>query len=107
MRFRWAVYGFNSGHFISTIEQRNLPFLIVLACDPCAHGRALFNEVVKRPNVLHGAGALLNHIRALGDTSPIDGYIIHSHCYQSSEPSMAFWSLQASIIENLFTIRKL
>jgi hypothetical protein len=30
--FIWALYGFNSGHFPSTIIKRNLPFHIVLAC---------------------------------------------------------------------------
>ncbi len=29
--FPWAVYGFNSGHFVSIIEQRNLPFLIIFS----------------------------------------------------------------------------
>jgi hypothetical protein len=75
-RFHWAAYGFNSGHFISIIEQRNLLFLIVMACDPFANSCALFNEVVKCPNVLHGAGALLNHICTLGNTSLINRYII-------------------------------
>jgi hypothetical protein len=102
MRFRWAAYGFNSGHFISTIKQRNLPFSIVLACDPYAHGCALLNEVAKFQNVLHGASALLNHIGASGNASPIEGYIIHSHCYQSSKPSTAFWLLQASIVDFFF-----
>jgi hypothetical protein len=32
--FTWAVYGFNSGHFPSTISKRNLPFRVILACDP-------------------------------------------------------------------------
>jgi hypothetical protein len=47
--FPWAVYGFNLGHFISTIEQRNFPFSIGLACNPYAHGhgRALLHEVAK------------------------------------------------------------
>ena len=42
--FSWAVYEFNSGHFVTTIEKRNLPFHIVLACNPFDYGRALFNE---------------------------------------------------------------
>ena len=50
--FPWAVYGFNSRHFVSTIKQHNLPFSIVLACNPYAHSRALFHEVTKCPTVL-------------------------------------------------------
>jgi hypothetical protein len=101
-RFQWAAYGFNSGHIISTIEARKLLFSIGLACDPYAYGRALFNEVAKFQNVLHGASALLDHICTSSDASPIEGYIIHSHCYQSSKPSTVFWLLQASTIEKPF-----
>jgi hypothetical protein len=86
------------------IEQQNLLFLIALACDLYAHGHDLFHEVAKCPTVLLGAGAILDHIRASGDTSPINGYIIHSHQYQSSKPSYSFWSIQASIVDNLLTI---
>ncbi len=42
--FKWAVYLFNSGHFVSTINTRNLPFNILLACNPYAYGRSLFDE---------------------------------------------------------------
>jgi hypothetical protein len=34
--FVWAVYSFNSGHFASTISKQNLPFSVLLACDPFA-----------------------------------------------------------------------
>jgi hypothetical protein len=61
-RFKWAAYGFNSGHFVSTITKRNLPFDIVLACDPFAYGRALFHDIARCTNVFDGASALLNHI---------------------------------------------
>jgi hypothetical protein len=40
--FVWVVYAFNSGHFASTISKQNLPFSVLLACDPFAYGRALF-----------------------------------------------------------------
>jgi hypothetical protein len=43
-RFSWAVYSFNSDHFASTILNCNLPFDILFACNPYAHGRALFDE---------------------------------------------------------------
>ncbi len=32
--FAWALYSFNSGHFLSSIVERNLPFIVTLACDP-------------------------------------------------------------------------
>ncbi len=77
--FPWVIYGFNSGHFVSTIKQRNFPFSIRLACNPYARGRALFHEVAKCSTVLPSAGALLDHISASGITSPVNGYLIHSH----------------------------
>jgi hypothetical protein len=106
-RFNWAVYSFNSGHFASTISTRNLPFDILLACNPYAYGRALFVEFTKCRCILPSAAALLDHIHGSGDQSLLNGYLIHSHCYQASEPTNAFWSLQASIIAQLQAIWKL
>ena len=105
--FIWALYGFNSGHFPSTIVKRNLPFRVVLACDPWESNQALLHEFVHCPTILPSASALLDHIRASGDQGPIDGYLIHSHRYQNSEPATAFWSIQASIITQLRIIRRL
>ncbi len=103
----WAVYSFNSGHFASTISKQNLPFLVSLACDPFAYGCALFKEFTQCPIILPSATALLNHIRGSGIKSPIDGYLIHLHWYQSSKPTTIFWTIQASIVVQLQAIRKL
>ncbi len=103
----WAWYGFNSGHFISTILKRNLLFHIVLACDPYKSNRALFHEFTSCQTILPSASALLDHVRALGDQGPIDGYVIHSHRYQNSKPATAFWSLQGSIVAQLRIICRL
>ena len=101
------MYSFNSGHFVSTILKRNLPFDIILACNPHAHGRALFDEFTTCPCILPSASALLDHIRGSGDQSLIDGYLIHSHRYQTSEPTTAFWAIQTSIVIQLQAIRRL
>jgi hypothetical protein len=101
------MYSFNSGHFASTISKCNLPFDISLACNPYAYGCALFNEFTECPCILLSAAALLDHIRRSGDQSFINGYLIHSHCYHMSEPTNAFWNLQASIVAQLQAIRKL
>jgi hypothetical protein len=87
--------------------KRNLPFHIVLACNPYESNRALFHEFVRCPLVLPSAAALLDHIRGSGDQGPIDGYLIHSHRYQNSEPATAFWTIQASIMAQLRIIWKL
>jgi hypothetical protein len=39
MNFDWAVCSFSNGHFTSTIESRNLPFTICLACNPTKQGQ--------------------------------------------------------------------
>ena len=107
MNFSWAVYGFNSGHFLSTISKRNLPFSVVLVCDPFQYGRALFHEFSACPTVLPSAGALLDHIHASGEQVPLDGYLVHSHCYQTNEPVTPFCGIQASIVIQLRLIWKL
>ena len=105
--FDWAVYGFNSGHFVHTIHDRGLPFRIVLAADPFSNGRALFQELTTCPTILSGASALLDHIRGSGLTSKLTGYLIHSHRYQGSEPTRKFWDLQAHIVTQFRLIRSL
>ncbi len=105
--FSWAFYGFNSGHFVSTISKWNLAFCVLLACNPYEYGRALFSEFVHCPTVLPSAASLLDHIRGSGEQGPIDGYLIHSHHYQTNEPTSAFWAIQASIVLQLLTIQKL
>ncbi len=105
--FTCTVYSFNSGHFASTILRSNLPFKILLACNPYAYGCAIFEEFTKCPCILPSAAALLDHIRGSGDNGFIDGYLIHSHHYQTSEPTSAFWNLQIFIVIQLQSIRKL
>ncbi len=80
---------------------------MLLACDPFVYGRALFKEFTQCPIILPSATALLNHIRGSGIQSPIDGYLIHLHWYQSSKPTTIFWTIQASIVIQLQAIRKL
>ena len=83
--YDWAVYGFNSGHFLSTIRELNLPFNVVLACDPFANGCALFQEFAHCPTILSGMPALLDYVQGSGLTSQLMGYNIHSHCYAASQ----------------------
>jgi hypothetical protein len=107
MRINWTVYSFNSGHFALSILTWNLPSHIILACNPFAYRRALFEEFTKCPCILSSANALLDHIQGFGDQSPINGYMIHSHQFQSSEPATTFWSLQTLIVTQLHIIRLL
>ena len=107
LRYRWAVYCFNTGHFISSIATLNLPYEIILACDPFAHGRSLFSEFTTCPRIFPTAQDMLTHIRSSGDNSIIDGYMIHSHRLPDSETTKQFWQLQASIIKQFRIVNKL
>jgi len=98
----WAVYVFNSGHFLLTISKWNLPFSVMLACNPFKYSRALFHEFSACPKVLPFAGALLDHIRSSTKQAPLDRYLIHSHFYQTNEPATAFWGIQASPVNLKF-----
>jgi hypothetical protein len=105
--FDWAVFSFSNGHFSSTIETRNLPFTIRLACDTTEQGRSLFHEFSPTATVFSSGNDLLNHIRASGEQSIISGYLINSYRFQSSEVTAKFWKLQLSIIAQLRLIRSL
>ena len=54
-RFSIAVYGFRSGHFLTSILGNSLPFDILIAADPDASGRALFKDFGHVPIVLERA----------------------------------------------------
>ena len=105
--FSWVVYGFNLGHFTSTISKRNLPFRVILAWDPYNYGHALFSEFVQCPTVLPSDASLLDHIRGLDEQGPIDGYLIYSHHYKTSDPTSVYLAIQASIVLQLWSIWRL
>ncbi len=88
-------------------SKTELAYHVVLACDPFEYGRALFHEFSKCPTVLPLAGALLDHIRVSGKQAPLDGYLIHSHRYQTNEPAITFWNIQAAIVTQLRLIWQL
>jgi hypothetical protein len=107
LEFQWAVYSFNCGHFINSIQADSLPFRFVLVADAFIEGRSLFKEFSGCTIILDGARELYNHIRTSGDNSVLDSYLIHSHHLPSSESNQAFWQLQASIIVEMRKIRGL
>jgi hypothetical protein len=107
MNFNWAVYSFSNGHFTSTIESRNLPFTIHLACNSTERGRSLFHEFANSATVFSSGNNILNYIRASGNQSVISGYLINSYRFQTSEVTSLFWKLQLSIIAQLRLIRLL
>ena len=106
-KFDWAVYGFNSGHFVSSSRARSIPFNVVLACDIIPSARALFNEFTKCKLIFSSLSAMLDHIRSSGHTSLLHGYMIHSPHLVGREANSKFWDLQSAVIDQLRTIRRL
>ncbi len=106
--FDWAVYGFNSGHFISSIHSLGLAFKVVLTSDDYMHGRSFFTALSACTGPILGrCHALLDHVKASGITSKLSGYLIHSKRFNSTEPTSRFWQLQAAIVTQLRLTRSL
>jgi hypothetical protein len=99
--FDWAVYGFNSGYFVSAISDRGMPFHIIVAYDPYSNRRSLFQSITTCTHVLDGALALLDCITSSGITSKLIGYLIHSHRYNTSKPTKRFGDIQSQIVAQL------
>ena len=87
------------------IEQRALPFDIVLAADPTPEGRALFNEFLPSYAVKDNIKAMYNHIRSSGESTPLSGYLIHTHSFATSKLTADFWQLQLSVTVQLRKLR--
>jgi hypothetical protein len=93
LRFSWAVYSFQGGHFVSTIQSQNLPFCVSIACNLYEAGHSLFQEFTSCRHIFSSANNMLHYIWASGDTSIIHGYLIHSPHSQTSETTTTFWQL--------------
>jgi hypothetical protein len=107
LQFSWAVYSFQGGHFASTIQDCNLQYDVKLACDPFDSKRSLFKEFTSCQFIFGTANEMLNHIRSLGDTSLIHGYIIHSPRFRDSDTTTKFWQVQAGLVVDLRLVRLL
>jgi hypothetical protein len=105
--FDWAIYGFNSRHFVSVISKRGMLFCVVLACDPYSNRRTLFWSMTLCKHILDGASLLLDRIRHSGIMSKLTGYIIHSQRQSSTEPTKQFWDIQSQIVTQLRIARAL
>ena len=96
-RFIWMLYVFNSGHFLSAIQENSLPFEVILAADTDSKGRALCHEFGRCQNVLSGIHDLLRFVNSEAELSLI-GYMIHSPRRMKLESHVTFWRYQATII---------
>ncbi len=92
---------------MSSIKLRGLLFTICLACNTTEAGHSLFHELSPDAKVFSSGNDLLNHIRASGEQSVINGYLINLYRFQTSEVTSLFWKLQLSIIAQLRLIRSL
>jgi hypothetical protein len=105
--FDWAIYSFNSKHFLSTIRKHGLPFKVVLACNPFINGCTLFHELSECKLIVNSAQEMLDHIWGSGIISKVAGYIIHSHRCTSTEPTSHFWDIPSNIVMQLRIIQSL
>jgi hypothetical protein len=103
--FSFAVYGFNSGHFIS--RAYDFPIDIVLAADALPSGRALFKQFAACPQICTSSSDLLRCINASKASSTIHGYMIHTHMFQHNVNEKEFWSTQSKIVRSLQSKRGL
>ena len=97
-RFPWIVYGFNNGHFFSTIQAYGLPYDIILAADPDSRGRALLHEIGLCQTVVPNIHELLAYIRSPLQFS-LTGYMMHSPRTMTHSSHTSFWRTQLTIIE--------
>jgi hypothetical protein len=70
-------------------------------------GCSFFQEFMSCRHIFSSNNDMLHYIRASGDTSTVNGYLIHSPCFQTSEMTTIFWQIQAAIISQLRLIRLL
>lgn len=106
-RSTWAIHGYNCGHFMSSIQSRSLPFDIVLASDPTPQGRAQLQEFTTCRLIFNGVAAMFSHVRSSGDTTKLDGYLIHPQSFATPQLTRDFWQLQLSLIVQLRKLRSL
>ena len=97
--YSFAVYGFNSGHFLP-LNHRS-PFDIVLAADTRPSDRALFKQFPHCPSILNSADELLKGILSSTHSSTIHGYFIHAHRFQEHKTEQTFWGVQSAIVRVL------
>ena len=69
--YKWGVFRFNSGHFVSTIQTHNIPFEIDLAADTSPNGCALFKQFTGCPSVVDSSDSLLKLIQSSVETSSL------------------------------------
>jgi hypothetical protein len=101
MEFHWAVYSFKSGHFVTNVLRHTLPFRVTLAANHLLEGRSFFKEFAKYNKILANATKQLDHIWSSGETSPLDGYLIHGPQLLKRTDARSFWQLQASIVTRM------
>ena len=105
--FAWAIYGFNSGHFVSSLLASSVASEVVLAVDTRLSGQALFKEFTNCPVILDSAIKLLERINLSTATTTIHGYLIHAHRFLHHDTQHWFWKTQSQLIKALQTKRRL
>ena len=94
--YSFAVYGFNSGHFVGTSTA--LPIQVAVSADTHHCGRAMFKKYTSCPKVCDSASILLQNIVRSKAKTTIHCYCIHTHRFLKQETEKTFWPTQIAII---------
>ena len=105
--YTFAIYGFNSGHFISRNSSQPVSFDVALAADTRQCGRAMFKQFTRSPLIANSASDLLRAVTASKATSTVNTYVIHTHRFLFGTTEKNFWSTQAAIVRALRSNRGL
>ena len=76
-------------------------------CDTTEQGRSLFHEFTTNAKVFSSGNDFLHHIRASNEQAIVNGYLINSYRFRTSEVTSSFWKQQLSIFAQLRLIQSL
>ena len=86
--YSFAMYGFNSGHFVGASTA--LPIQVAVAADTHPCGRAMFKKYTSCPKVCDSASGLLQSVASSKAKTTIHCYCIHAHMFLKKETEKAF-----------------
>jgi len=94
--YSFAVYGFNSGHFLQL--NHRAPFDVILAADTRPYDSALFKPFTWCPSISNSVDELLKRIHSCSNSSTIHELFIHAHRFREHRTKQTFWTVQSAIV---------
>ena len=97
--YSFAMYGFNSGHFVGVSTALPVQVAVTANMRPC--GRVMFKKYTSCSGICDSASSLLQSVASSKAKITIHCYCIHAHRFLKQETEKAFWSTQIVIIKQL------